>query len=67
MLYAPSHERPIITNMNIGLSLMNNSTADKFPKIMFITKKKNAPTLRVKIIEEEKYFNLSNGILSNSL
>ena len=34
--------------MNVGLSLMNNSTADKFPKTVFITKKKNTPTLKVK-------------------
>lgn len=25
---------------------MNSSTADKFPNIMFITKKKNKPTLQ---------------------
>lgn len=34
------------TYMNIGLSLINNSTADRFPNIMFITRKKNTPTLQ---------------------
>lgn len=37
--------------MNIGLSLMNSSTADRFPNIIFITKKKNIPTLREKQFE----------------
>ena len=36
------------TNMKMGLSLMNNSTADRFPNIWFITKKKNTPTLQKK-------------------
>lgn len=34
--------------MNIGLSLINSSTADRFPNIMFITRKKKTPTLQKK-------------------
>ena len=33
------------TYMNIGFSWINNSTADMFPKIMFMMMKKKAPTL----------------------
>ena len=36
----------ILTYKNMALSLINSSTAERFPNTMFMTMKKNTPTLQ---------------------
>lgn len=46
------------------LSLMNNSTADRFPNIWFITKKKNTPTLQKKKKKNKVHWNINKHNLN---
>ena len=52
------------THMNIGLSLINSSTADKLPNIMFITMKKKAPTLKRYNLTSEAWLEGENPTMS---